>query len=471
MIRLVHAMPRLAVVQRLLPGIVLLALLLVAVWGGEPGQSGLLEAQAMPGSGAAAASSPEIEASAVLSNTLFLPSMLRSYPCTPHGGVHIDGPDRPTIGEPVAYTASAMPVLAGLPVTYTWQVTGHDPIVVVGGAEDVQTFSWELADLAGDKLITVQVERCGGTATDTLVARLSTRGLVAFERHYCDPEQPEKDEYCEPHDIWLTTQDGSGGELNLTNTPDVDEGVPTWSPDGDYLAYAAGRLGSKAIHKRNVHTGEVTILTDGTNDEHWPAWSPLGDRIAFVRKTPGEMYDVYVMNTDGSGLLKLTTWPYSDRFPAWSRDGQWIAFSSDRFYASEDLYIVRPDDPDSVRLVLQTNDPGQDNNDRADEIYPSWSPDGWIYYTFAYQDAPADGTEYLYRIRPDGSGKSKVFDDSYERWIPSFSPDGQCFTFYSKMGGIDKEVWKWCAGMGAAVNLTDNPDHVGDEYSAWSPVP
>ncbi|NLF15328.1 MAG: hypothetical protein GX597_26350, partial [Anaerolineaceae bacterium] len=220
MIRLVHAMPRLAVVQRLLPGIVLLALLLVAVWGGEPGQSGLLEAQAMPDSGAAAASSPEIEASAVLSNTLFLPSMLRSYPCTPHGGVHIDGPDRPTIGEPVAYTASAMPVLAGLPVTYTWQVTGHDPIVVVGGAEDVQSFAWELADLAGDKLITVQVERCGSTATDTLVARLSTRGLIAFERHYCDPEQPEKDEYCEPHDIWLTTQDGSGGELNLTNTPD-----------------------------------------------------------------------------------------------------------------------------------------------------------------------------------------------------------------------------------------------------------
>jgi len=25
--------------------------------------------------------------------------------------------------------------------------------------------------------------------------------------------------------------------------------------------------------------------------------------------------------------------------------------------------------------------------------------------------------------------------------------------------------------MSAAVNLTDNPDHVGDEYSAWSPVP
>lgn len=470
MIRLVHAMPRLTL-ARLLPGVVLLAILLAAAPGGEPGQAGPVEAQAIPGNGSAAASWQQVEATAALSNTVFLPTIARTYPCTPYAGVHIDGPDRPIIGAPVAYTAAAMPVIPGLPVTYTWQVTGHDPIVVVGGNEDVQEFSWELADLAGDKLIAVQVERCGGTATDTLVARLSTHGLIAFERHYCDPTDPTDPTKCEPHDIWLTTHDGSGGELNLTNTPDVDEGVPTWSPDGDYLAYAAGRLGSKAIHKRNVHTGEVTVLTDGTNDEHWPAWSPLGDKIAIARKTPGEMYDVYIMNTDGSGLLKLTNWPYSDRFPAWSWDGQWIAFSSDRFYSSEDLYIVRPDDPDSVRLVVRTNDPGQDKGDKANEIYPSWSPDGWIYYTYSYQDAPKDGFDYLYRIRPDGSGQTLVFDDGYERWIPSFSPDGRCFSFYSKMGGIDKEVWKWCAGMGAAVNLTDNPDHVGDEYSAWSPVP
>ncbi len=296
---------------------------------------------------------------------------------------------------------------------------------------------------------------------------LSPSGLIAFERHYCT--DPPLNKNCSPHDIWVRSHDGSGVEINLTNTPDLDEGVPTWSPDGRFLAYTAGPLGSRAIYKMDLCTREVTALTSGTYDESWPAWSPLGDKIAFMRLTPGEQDDVYLMNPDGTGVAKLTNWLYGDRFPAWSRDGQWIAFSSDRFYAGQDLYVVRPNDPASVKIVLQTNRPGID--DRRDEIYPSWSPDGSIYHNFVYKDAPADAFDYLYRVRPDGSDRQLVFDDGYQRYIPSFSPDGQCFVFYSKMGGVDKEVWKWCNGYSAAVNLTNNADHVGDEYCAWSPVP
>jgi hypothetical protein len=65
-----------------------------------------------------------------------------------------------------------------------------------------------------------------------------------------------------------------------------------------------------------------------------------------------------------------------------------------------------------------------------------------------------------------------VFGDGYSRWIASFSPDGQCFSFYSRLSSNtddDKEVWKWCQGYTGPVNLTDN--EAGDEYSAWSPVP
>jgi Tol biopolymer transport system component len=448
----------------LILGVALLALL-AAYRGGDAGQESLLEVQALAGMSAPGASSPDILASAILSNTLFLPSISR---CAFLGSLIIDGPTSATIGVPQTFTASAVPATAGLPITFTWQVTGHDPVVVVvNGLQDVQTFSWELT---GDKVITVQaVNRCD-SATATWVTDLTTRGLIAFERRYCEPRQPDGSQVCYPHDIWVRSHDGAGVEINLTNTPDLDEGVPTWSPDGHFLAYAAGPVdGSQAIHKMDLRTRNVVALTDGTYDERWPAWSPLGDRIAFMRKTPGELQDVYLMNPDGSGLFKLTDWLYGDRFPAWSRDGQWIAFSSDRFYASEDLYIVRPNDPSSVRIVLQTNIEGED--DLRDEIYPSWSPDGWIYYTFVYRDAPADTTEYLYRIRPDGTYRTKVFSDSYQRYVPSFSPDGQCFVFYSYMGGADKEVWKWCNGAIAAVNLTNNGDLVADEYCAWSPVP
>ena len=163
---------------------------------------------------------------------------------------------------------------------------------------------------------------------------------------------------------------------------------------------------------------------------------------------------------DGSNQRQLTYWPYYDEYPAWSPDGQSIAFISNRDYGARDVYLMDPDGGNQ-RRVLNTPD--------QHEVYPSWSPDGSIYYT-AYVDRPQK--EWLYRLNPDTGSHFKVFDDSINRYIASFAPDGQCFSFYSIMAdteGTDKEVWKWCDGDTWPVNLTKND--VSDEYSAWSPVP
>ncbi len=451
------AAPRAVGTRQLCLAAALLALLVVALLllpGGHPARAGV-PAAANP----AAQDLAQDQASTVLSNTLFLPVVHRA--CYAPAQVTISGAAIGTMAFPHALTAAVTPIEAHLPVTYTWQATGQAPVVQVAGLQDAATFTW---DLPGTQVITVAATNlCGGTAQALFTVTVTTRGYIAFERHY-----EEED----PHDIWITRHDGLGTERNLTNTPDVDEGVPTWSPDGNWIAFSAGQgTANRKIVKMDLRTGVVTPLTDGTDNDRWPAWSPLGDKIAFMREIGGSGHpDIYLMDVDGTDQTQLTDWLYGDDFPAWSPDGQWIVFSSDRFYAGRDLYIVHPDDPDSEQLVLRTDRPGAD--DQRNEIYPSWSPDGWIYYTFVYKDAPADKTEYLYRIRPDGTGRAQVFDDSYERYIPSFAPDGQCFVFYSTLGnlaGADKEVWKWCYGYGAPINLTHNDD--GDEYCAWSPVP
>jgi Tol biopolymer transport system component len=120
-------------------------------------------------------------------------------------------------------------------------------------------------------------------------------------------------------------------------------------------------------------------------------------------------------------------------------------------------------DGSDLHIVLQTD---RDGEDLKDEIYPTWGPDWRIYYTFKRDK----DTQQLYSINPDGSDRQKVFPDTYNRWIASWSPDGQCLVFYSYMGTPDKEIWKWCSGFYAPVNLTNN-DGISDEYCAWSPVP
>jgi len=133
---------------------------------------------------------------------------------------------------------------------------------------------------------------------------------------------------------------------------------------------------------------------------------------------------------------------------------------SDRDYAGRDLYLMDADGGNQRRLRLTAD---------VDEVYPTWGPEGWIYYTYRLEEGEK---EWLQRMNPATGDFYKVFDDEYNRYIASFAPDGRCFSFYSILGdaaGPDKEVWKWCDGYTQPVNLTNND--VSDEYSAWSPVP
>ena len=281
--------------------------------------------------------------------------------------------------------------------------------------------------------------------------------LIAFER---------LSEGSDLHDIFLMHKDGSRVE-NLTNYPSADDGAPAWSPDGRFIAFASTRVGNgnHALYKIDLHSRAVTQLTSGEYDDRWPAWSPTGDRIAFMRDIGQRV--IYIMNTDGSDQRRLTYWDWGDEFPAWSPDGQWIVFSSERYWLKRDLWLIKPDGSD-LHIVLRT-DP-EDEDDLKDEIYPTWAPDGRIYYTFKFRDAQGTKRELLYRIWPDGSGMEQVFADTYNRYIASWAPDGQCFAFYGFMGGPDKEIWKWCKGFSIPINLTNNVG-ISDEFCAWSPAP
>ena len=59
-----------------------------------------------------------------------------------------------------------------------------------------------------------------------------------------------------------------------------------------------------------------------------PSWSPDGSRIAFVSYRDGNRPEIYVMNRDGSGQIRLTDNPAIDHSPSWSPDGSRIAFVS-----------------------------------------------------------------------------------------------------------------------------------------------
>jgi TolB protein len=60
----------------------------------------------------------------------------------------------------------------------------------------------------------------------------------------------------------------------------------------------------------------TATLTDNPAWDGKPAWSPDGTKIAFVSDRDGNG-DIYVMNADGSNVIRLTNEGYNFE-PSWS---------------------------------------------------------------------------------------------------------------------------------------------------------
>jgi dipeptidyl aminopeptidase/acylaminoacyl peptidase len=108
-------------------------------------------------------------------------------------------------------------------------------------------------------------------------------------------------------DIWTIPASG-GTPIDLTNTDAVSEAAPVYSPDGSQIAFGAG-----GISVMPATGGTSTQLT--TNGEN-PAWSPDGSMLAFDTNRDG-LPQIYTMLADGSNQTRVLNEPYNDTDPSW----------------------------------------------------------------------------------------------------------------------------------------------------------
>ena len=140
---------------------------------------------------------------------------------------------------------------------------------------------------------------------------------------------------------------------------------PSWSPDGQRLAFASDRDGDWEIFVLHLETGDLRQVTDNEGFDGYPDWSPDGGRIAFTSNQAGQR-DIFVMNADGSAPVPLTNSPPWADEPRWSPDGAFIAYtgSPDGANHNTDIYVMNADGSDNRRLTT----------DRGGDFYPAWSP-------------------------------------------------------------------------------------------------
>jgi TolB protein len=124
---------------------------------------------------------------------------------------------------------------------------------------------------------------------------------------------------------------------NITNSPDMIDDDPDWSPDGEKIVFTSHPVtddprfsNQTELYLMNPDGTGVQQLTHNGEEERAPAWSPDGTRIVYsCRVGDGtNPFRICVMNADGSDVQQLTNEgdAVSDLTATWSPDGQQILY-------------------------------------------------------------------------------------------------------------------------------------------------
>jgi Tol biopolymer transport system component len=166
---------------------------------------------------------------------------------------------------------------------------------------------------------------------------------------------------------WLWADNMRDWEYQRGHMPVYGE-YPVWMPDGRILYQATKPPRGLTIMNSDTYN-PVLILAD--DNAKALTLSPDGQSIAFMSPREGK-WDIYRVQVDGSGLLRLTDSPANDGLPAWSPDGRSIAFVSDSG-GQWRLWIMNANGSNPSVL---TNLPGP--VDGRVEFEPDYLNHGWL---------------------------------------------------------------------------------------------
>lgn len=231
---------------------------------------------------------------------------------------------------------------------------------------------------------------------------------------------------------------------------------PQISPDGDHIVYM--RRGMDKMKDRRISrlwiinsdgTGHMK-LTDRTVNESNPRWSPSGDRIAFTSSSGDDGSEIFIYWVNSGKLAPITQLDQSPGDLSWSPDGKQIAFSMK----------VKESNPALVKNPLKKPEGAE------------WAKSPRVTTRLKHE---ADGAGYvdpgfthLFVVSAEGGTARQITSGDYHHNSqPVWTPDGESLVFAAnrhddwQYDRRNSELYKVSINSGDIQPLTDRngPDY------------
>jgi dipeptidyl aminopeptidase/acylaminoacyl peptidase len=233
--------------------------------------------------------------------------------------------------------------------------------------------------------------------------------------------------------LWKVNSRG-GWPIQLVQSDDLQTGA-AWSPDGKWIAYQQDFGGNEQwdIFVVPADGGEPVNLTNSPDiREKQPLWSPDGSKIAVNYKSKASAaYDIAILDWATRKLTPLTHESNADRSwssVAWSPDGKTIyANRIQGNNAAADVYAV--DVVSSGKITSLTA-----GNDKAINLATSLSSDG---HTLLLTSDARNGYENVALLDIATKNLTWLTDTKWQAEAADFSPTGKSLTYTLNVDGIE----------------------------------
>lgn len=281
-----------------------------------------------------------------------------------------------------------------------------------------------------------------------------------------------------------------------------------WTPDGSQILFSYSEdilvefealdiPDIYAVHVSGDPVKKVLDLPSLKPENHDPYWqwtdnrmvfdlSPDGSRIAYARCAFSEEtvqvddgdlqvnnVEIFLSNSDGSDMERLTNNTYLDTLPAWSPDGESLAFISDPDRSARGRpHSGKTEWEPRTRLTIHEFATGLSREIGLPEGLAvstdrlEWSPSGDRIAFVALEGEKEPWNQAVYTVGADGTGLTRVSD---ARSVPTWSPDGEAIAVAVPEGDVEEGLYIFSAdgsnfvkgkyvGSGTSGNISWSPD-------------